>query len=223
MPIVLGHLSVASVLDVGCGTGTWLATLLTLGVEDVIGIDGDYVDRALLEIPSERFLPLDLTHPFDLGRKFDLAISVEVAEHLPAAAADKFVDSLVRHAPAVLFSAAIPGQGGIDHVNEQWPEYWAERFASHGFLAVDAIRPRIWTDVRVAFWHAQNSILYVRETEVSESLRPHVVDDLGLLAVVHPRQFEWTSRPRSRRRALLEATIGVAATEHLRRLVGRGD
>jgi 2-polyprenyl-3-methyl-5-hydroxy-6-metoxy-1,4-benzoquinol methylase len=73
-----------TVIDVGCGVGTWLAVLAENGVADVWGIDGDYVDRALLEIPEERFLPHDLTKPVRLERRFDLVLCLEVAEHLPA-------------------------------------------------------------------------------------------------------------------------------------------
>ncbi len=189
-----------------------------------MGVDGDYVDRTLLEIPAERFVPLDLSEAFDLGRTFDLALSLEVAEHLPGDAANEFVASLVRHAPTILFSAAIPGQGGTDHLNEQWPDYWAEKFAAHGYMAVDAIRPRIWADPAIEFWYAQNAILYLREDTVSGALRRRVVDDLGALSLVHPRLFDACREQlrARRRRLLLEATVGRAATEHLRRFLGRG-
>lgn len=223
LPIVLAHFEIVSALDVGCGTGTWLAALRQLGVEDVTGIDGDYVDRELLEIPVEQFVPRDLSEPFDLGRTFDLVISLEVAEHLPPHAAEDFVASVVRHAPVVLFSAAIPKQGGTDHTNERWPDYWAGLFDAHGFAAVDAIRPRIWADDEIQFWYAQNTILYVRANEVPASLRPYVVENLAALSIVHPRQFAWTTRHRSRRRLLLEATLGEEWTERLRRRLGRGD
>ncbi len=224
LPLVLELVPATSALDVGCGIGTWLAVLRDLDVRDVVGIDGDYVDRGMLQIPADRFVPLDLAAPFDLGRPFDLALSMEAAEHLPAEAADGFVASLVRHAPAILFSAAVPGQGGTDHVNEQWPDYWAEKFAQHGFAAVDAIRPQVWADPDVEVWYAQNAILYLREDRVRESLQSHAVRDLGSLSVVHPRLFDWRrqSQPRPRRRRmLLEATIGRDATERLRRLLGR--
>jgi 2-polyprenyl-3-methyl-5-hydroxy-6-metoxy-1,4-benzoquinol methylase len=65
-----------------------------------------------------------LIQPLDLEKEFDLVVSLEVAEHLPASAADQFVNTLVKHGKKILFSAAIPGQGGQDHLNEQWPDYW---------------------------------------------------------------------------------------------------
>ena len=230
LPLVLAHFPAASALDVGCGQGTWLAVLQRLGVEDVLGVDGDYVDRALLQIPADRYVPLDLRGRFDLGRTFDLVISLEVAEHLPPKAADAFVASLVSHAPIILFSAAIPGQTGTGHVNEQWPDYWAERFKRHGYLAVDALRRDIWSDTDVEFWYAQNTILYMRNSAgsaVPPALRSDVVEDLAALAIVHPRQFEWSlwwvrhhERPK-RISLLLEAAIGHAATGRLRAFLRR--
>ena len=214
LPVLLESASVVSALDVGCGIGTWLAALQDLGVEDVVGIDGDYIERDLLQFASERFVPLDLEESFDLGRGFDLVISMEVAEHLAPEAADDFVGSLVRHAPTILFSAAIPRQGGTHHVNEQWPAYWAEKFRQHDYLAVDAIRPRIWTDPAVGFWYAQNTILYIRPDHLPDSLRSRVVDDLARLSIVHPRQFSAVTEPPSppRRRSVRESTIGVLRT-----------
>jgi SAM-dependent methyltransferase len=212
LSVLLESSSVDSALDVGCGIGTWLSALRDLGVEDVVGIDGDYIERELLQIPPERFVPLDLEERFDLGRAFDLVISMEVAEHLAPEAADDFVGSLVRHAPMILFSAAIPRQGGTDHVNEQWPDYWAEKFKDHGYLAVDAIRPRIWTDPAVGFWYAQNTIVYLQPDHVPESLRSRVVDDLASLSIVHPRQFTAATEPPpppGRRRSIREATLAL--------------
>lgn len=160
VPLLVGMLRPASVLDVGCGTGTWLAAFRAEGVGDVMGVDGGDIDPGMLEIPPESFRRLDLSEPFDLGRRFDLVVSLEVAEHLPPAAADGFVASLAAHAPVVVFSAAVPFQGGAGHVNEQWPSWWAERFAAVGYEAIDCLRPRLWTDERVAYYYAQNTVLY---------------------------------------------------------------
>ncbi len=148
-------------IDVGCGQGTWLSVFAEYGATDVNGIDGDYVDRDRLEIPADRFHGQDLSRPLAVERTFDLAVSLEVAEHLPEVACDGFVESLTRLAPVVLFSAAAPYQGGQNHVNEQWPEYWAERFARHGYLPVDCLRRRVWANPDVEWWYAQNALLFV--------------------------------------------------------------
>ena len=123
VPIVtelLGECS--SVLDVGCGVGSWLSAWRDAGVGDVMGLDGDYVQGLELVVPTECFSICDLTVPVDLGRRYDLVESVEVAEHLPIESADAFVASLTRHSDAVLFSAALPGQSGKGHLNEQLPK-----------------------------------------------------------------------------------------------------
>jgi hypothetical protein len=125
-------------------------------------VDGDWALKAKLEIPREKFLVHDLTAPLKLNRKFDLAICLEVAEHLPAAQARAFVKTLCDAADRILFSAAIPGQGGRHHVNEQWPAYWAELFAEFGFECYDVLRPRIWDDPRVLWYYAQNCLIFAR-------------------------------------------------------------
>jgi 2-polyprenyl-3-methyl-5-hydroxy-6-metoxy-1,4-benzoquinol methylase len=119
IPIIRSLARVESVLDIGCGRGAWLSEWRRQGVGDVAGADGSYVDQASLAIPVEQFIATDLSQPIDLRRRFDLVQCLEVAEHLPADSADTLVDSLVRHGSVILFSAAVPGQGGEHHVNEQ--------------------------------------------------------------------------------------------------------
>ena len=196
LPHVLEAVRPRSVLDVGCGTGAWASVCAELGVEDVLGVDGDYVDRGRLLLPAERFVAADLEGPVDLGRRFDLGVSLEVGEHLAPWAAARYVGTLTRHADVVLFSAAIPGQGGQHHVNEQWPEYWAQHFAEHGYRPCDLLRPRVWHDPAVETWYAQNLLVFVREDRaadfpmLAQALRP-----LGApLAAVHPRLYD-TFRP----------------------------
>jgi hypothetical protein len=118
----------------------------------------------MLHIDEAEFLAKDLSFPFDLGRRFDLVQCLEVAEHLPERAADGLIDSIVRHGDVVLFSAAVPGQGGTHHVNEQPVEYWRDKFAARGYAAFDVLRPRIWQNPSVAPWFRFNSLIYANET-----------------------------------------------------------
>ena len=97
-------------------------------------------------IAREKFLGTDLTQPINLNRRFDLVVSLEVAEHLPSEAAANFVETLTKHGSIILFSAAVPGQVGTNHQNEQWPRYWDGLFAVHGCRCVDCLRGLLWND-----------------------------------------------------------------------------
>ncbi len=153
---------VASVADFGCGQGVWLAAWQGAGVADVLGLDGDYVDRSQLRIAAEQFRATDLVKPTELGRRFDLVQSVEVAEHLPASAAAGFAQMLGKHADLLLFSAAPPGQGGEHHVNEQPYDYWRNLLAAQGFIAYDCIRPHLAGRPEIQPWYRYNLVLYAR-------------------------------------------------------------
>jgi SAM-dependent methyltransferase len=160
---LLGEMRIASLLDVGSGHGAWAAEWLKAGVKDVVAVDGDYVNRDQLAIPPENFVAHDLARPLDLQRRFDLVQSLEVAEHLPAERAGGFVDSLARHGDVILFSAAVPHQGGEHHVNEQPPEYWRKLFAARGYEVFDWLRPRIAERREVRPWYRFNSYIYANE------------------------------------------------------------
>lgn len=173
-------LSVSSVADFGCGRGTWLKEWQAAGVDDIAGVDGDYVVRAELKIPERQFHAHDITQPVDLGRRFDLVQSLEVAEHLHADAADRFVDTLTAHGDCILFSAAVPGQGGEFHINEQPLEYWREKFAARGYAPYDFLRPKFARSAEVEPWYRFNSIVYANEegaTTLSEAIKSTRVED----------------------------------------------
>ena len=161
--LLLGEMTIGSLLDIGAGHGAWAAEWLAAGVQDVLAVDGDYVKREQLAIPANRFQPHDLATPLDLKRQFDLVQTLEVAEHLPAEKADLFVDNLVRHGDVILFSAAVPHQGGEHHVNEQPPEYWRRRFARRGYAVFDFVRPALVGKSHVKAWYRFNSYVYAND------------------------------------------------------------
>ncbi|HZG07949.1 MAG TPA: hypothetical protein VEZ70_03105 [Allosphingosinicella sp.] len=158
--IMLDAVRIDSLLDVGGGHGAWAREWMGAGVRDVLCLDGDYVRQEQLVVPADTFQSRDLSKPFDLCRRYDLVQSLEVAEHIAKEDADTFVDNLTLHGDVVLFSAAVPNQGGEHHVNEQPPEYWRRKFAARGYDAYDALRPALEPHVEVKPWYRFNSFIY---------------------------------------------------------------
>lgn len=216
----------ASVVDVGCGTGVWLETFKRAGVGRLLGLDGHCVPAEALRIPAQSFRRVDLTQPLPGLDRFDLALCLEVVEHLPESAAQTIIATLTSLAPVILFSAAVPGQGGDHHVNEQWPAYWAERFAKHGYSAFDPLRARLWRDPTVAWWFAQNITLYVAQNAalpdtVLEQLAPFQVQEP--LALVHPDMLAAVQRELKKLRSLrgILQTMTAISRGHLRKTILR--
>lgn len=163
MPLFIDLLKPKSVLDIGCGQGNWLNICMELGVDDITGIDGDYVSQSELKIPIDKFKSHDLMKPLNLERQYDLAMCLEVGEHIPDAKAETLVESLVKHSNAIVFSAAVPGQGGVNHINEQWPWYWKEKFEKHRYVQLDPFRRMLWGNPKVLIYYQTNIFLYVNE------------------------------------------------------------
>jgi SAM-dependent methyltransferase len=158
-----------SVLDVGCGLGTFLAEFISLGVNDVVGVDGP-ASLAVFQPPGHLFHAADITMPLDLRRRFDLALCFEVGEHLTENAAAQLIESLTAHAPVVAFSAAHPGQGGQGHVNERWPVHWQRRFHQHGYVAMDLLRGRLCGTPAVADFYRTNAFIFAEAHRAGELL-----------------------------------------------------
>ena len=194
-PLLLAEMKIDSLLDVGAGHGAWASEWMAAGVGDVLAVDGDYVSLDQLVIPAANFRAHDLSTPLDLERRFDLVQSLEVAEHLPGTKAATFVDTLTRHGDVVLFSAAVPNQGGEHHVNEQPPEYWRALFAAKGFAAFDWMRPRLADQKQVKGWYRFNSVLYANaqgQARLSESILAARVADGAVLPM--GGDFAWNAR-----------------------------
>jgi hypothetical protein len=211
----------SSVIDVGCATGTWLRAWQEQGVEEVIGVDGDFLDRSLLEISPSRFRAVDLSSELRLEEEFDLVMCLEVAEHLPPTRAPSLVRDLTRLGTTVAFSAAVPFQGGEGHINEQWPDYWASLFREHDYEVVDCVRARLWDEPEIPWWYAQNLLLFVHSKSGSGQQLP---SSPGPLSIVHPHLHLNMSRLAfGRRRGAVEMLEAAQSSmrRHLRSLLGR--
>jgi SAM-dependent methyltransferase len=164
VPLVMKLIQPKRVVDVGCGLGTWLSVFQEYGVEEILGIDGDYVDGKMLKIPPEYFVRHDLVKPLKIEQYFDLVVSLEVAEHLPQENAEQFVDTLVSLGSVILFSAAVPYQPGTCHLNGQWPNYWINNFHKKGYVVIDLLRDKVWQNKKVEWWYSQNIFLFIKES-----------------------------------------------------------
>ncbi len=218
-PLVCDLIQPRRVLDVGCGRGAWLLGFRELGVELIRGLDGDHVRTGGLLIPRESFLSTDLANLAEPLGYYDLAICLEVLEHLSPQSGDKIVGALTEAAPVVLFSAAVPGQGGTGHVNEQWPEYWRALFEARGYRMLDLIRPLIRTDKRVAWWYRQNILLFASEIAISsnDKLRAEASrESQPELEWVHISMVRKDHR-RSARLSSVRGAIPVRLKRHIRR------
>jgi SAM-dependent methyltransferase len=190
--LILPHVLAAvgrpsSVLDIGCGVGTWLRAVRDY-VPDVhvVGVDHPSIPLDVLMISPEEYVGTDLSQGVDMQRKFDLALSLEVGEHLDASSGKALVASLARHSDTILFSAAIPGQGGTHHINENWPEYWIDEFCKQDYVCNDIIRPLIWKNEEIPFWYRQNILLFTKFKLCSDG----DFISFGGQNLVHPAMYE---------------------------------
>jgi SAM-dependent methyltransferase len=163
---ILNDFKPTCVIDVGCGTGALLEALRYAGCE-VFGLE--YSKAALKYCHARRLniAKFDLErNVFKENRTFDVVVSMEVAEHLPEKAADRYVDLLACLSQVIVFTAAPPGQGGRDHVNEQPPSYWITKFQQRGFEHAKEISQR-WSKNwkaagNVEGWYHRNLMIFRR-------------------------------------------------------------
>lgn len=178
---------IESVIDVGCGEGAWL-NIAKQHQKSVFGIDGDHVKRERLLIENDEFESFNLEMPLSLNNRWDLVISLEVAEHLSPGRAIGFIESLCSFGDIVLFSAAVPHQGGVNHLNERRLNYWIKLFDNHGYKPSGIIRYYFWNDDRIMHYYRQNMMLFVKNLYLDKLISEPGHD--FILDVVHPDLYD---------------------------------
>lgn len=163
LPFIINKLNPKNIVDFGCGSGAWLFVAQKNGVEDILGIDGNYVDTDWLLIDNNDFLADDITKKIKLTKKYDLAISLEVGEHIEKSKINNYILNLTNSSDVILFSAAIPNQGGTEHINEQYLTYWVEKFKEQNFELCDVLRSKFWNNETIDFWYKQNIVFFVKK------------------------------------------------------------
>lgn len=174
-----------NIIDIGCGTGEWLNSAFELGVKDLSGLDGPWVESKSLINKEIKLKKIDLNIDFlqYKSKKFDFLICSEVLEHLDPKNNFKIIKKLCELSDVILFSAAIPGQRGTKHINCQWQSYWIKIFQLYNFKMHDIIRPSIWTNDDVEFWLKQNIFLF---TSQNYKLNHDLDLDNNYADIIHP-------------------------------------
>lgn len=100
-------------IDMGCGTGTYLRYFHDIGFHNLHGVEGtDIAGREFSRVHIK-----DLTEPFNLDVEGNV-MCIEVAEHIPNMHKRDFIGNLISHLDGTLFlSWGIPGQDGLGHIN----------------------------------------------------------------------------------------------------------
>jgi SAM-dependent methyltransferase len=164
VPIIIDLFEPKSVVDVGCGLGTFIKIFKDKGAKKILGLDGHWCNKDLLfhNITPAEFIEIDLEQKIQINNRFDLAISLEVAEHLSPKRAKSFIEDLTNLSEVILFSAAIPNQGGDHHKNENWISYWEDLFTNYGYIKYDVLKPSIWENPNIFWWYKQNMVLFIK-------------------------------------------------------------
>ncbi len=210
-----------SVVDLGCGRGTWLKAFGEAGAKNLVGFDGSWNSQEKMLDQNISFKPVNLnSFTPNQNDKFDLAMSLEVAEHLSLSSARNFVSALTNLSDVVLFGAAYSHQGGSDHINEQPHTYWAKIFLDFGYVPYDIFRPFFWGNPDVEVWYQQNTFLYVKSSSLLnnklESFGSLPVKNLLFMNCVHPHLFDiWVSRANSPFKTLMRKFLHMLTPKKL--------
>ena len=174
VPEIIRLFEPKSVIDVGCGIGSWLKVYKQNGIIEFLGIDGFHIKSKDLLIDDRFFIPTDLEtlRPDDF-KKFDICQCLEVAEHLSENAAIRFIENLTSLSDIIIFSAAVPGQTGENHKNEQPFSYWVDIFRLFNFDCYDIFREKYWSNPKIEWWYKQNMFSFIKQGKQTSNFKKY--------------------------------------------------
>jgi 2-polyprenyl-3-methyl-5-hydroxy-6-metoxy-1,4-benzoquinol methylase len=125
------HFKPKSVIDFGCGIGSYLYAAKQCGIKKIKGLEiggnfaKEYTDESVRELID---FNTDITKPISPGF-FDISMCIEVAEHVEMQGSSQLVKNIAKATKQFcIWSAAPPGQDGCGHVNCHEKEYWTNLF-----------------------------------------------------------------------------------------------
>lgn len=218
IPVLIDRYNPTSVVDVGCGTGAFALEFINNGIEDVIGYEGIWMREADTLLQKDKYIYWDITQEIRTTRIYDLCLCLEVAEHLDYSSARTLISTLTTLSPRVVFSAAIPHQGGNHHANEQWPEFWAQLFAEEEYILEWDPRLSMWNNPNIASCYRQNLLVFVKSAERQGDIP---------LSLVHPEAWTLAMKYRKtpiwlRALHLLPRSFLSKGKRYLSRIIGMG-
>jgi SAM-dependent methyltransferase len=195
VPVVCDFLNPSSVADLGCGIGTFLHCFKQNGVKRVLGIDGEWANKELIAkyLKKDEFFEANIEEEIKIDQRFDLAICLEVAEHIDSKFADNLVTTLTNISDVIIFAAALPNQGGQNHINEQYPHYWELKFKEQGYIFIDCFRDVFWDNKEIFWWYKQNMFLVVKDGHKIDLSKLQNLSN-GAKSRIHPELFEAISQ-----------------------------
>lgn len=181
-------LKINSIIDFGCGMGTWGKAAKDIGITNYIGVDQHYYNDKYMVIEKNSYIQHDLRNKFFVQRSFDLAISVEVAEHIDSVYENTFIENICNSSDIILFSAALPEQGGTGHINERPCSYWNSKFDALGYVLIDCIRPFFWNNKNIEIWYRNNCTLYIKK-EKFDTIKSYIPQSSFPIDIIHPEML----------------------------------
>jgi SAM-dependent methyltransferase len=154
---IKSELDPSNVLDIGCGPGHFVESLLSKGLV-AKGIDQDdrVIGKSYLEQKSL----------FDNTDTADVVLCLEVAEHIDDSRADDIVKTVSDATKKYLiWTAAQPGQGGEGHINCQPKNYWLDKFVNAGLTHAPDLQEQLYHYIKGDLhlgWFTQNLLVFKR-------------------------------------------------------------